>query len=791
MTFIWSPDTIESLFQHRSAEVQRWAIDRVFELYPNILCNQVLALVPSASSNISWLILRRLAELDLPITNLEPLVEVTRSDAETELKALAGAILLRSGYALLPKEIESASTTLYADIVGSTERNFDLILQAYREFSGENKSFFNDIAHICGFADLSRDLANAETKKGIDYFRQLWECNNIYLKQLSQPEEILSTLDQALAKAVPGENILWQRGLLAELEHDRARMRALREIAGERVSRWSIEERRFLLACILCLWRNEACWNHLMETASVAELWKALVMKPWRGVPGHALKDFLLSVDSEQLLHLLSGALHQEYSYASYAFGILNSLDTPGRFGLFLDVYEGKKYGDILAEEAGKALTTAGAPAIEFLMECYPSMSQGLRTLILFVLDSFPTSQVVDFCLKHFDEYMCSPAPEEFVGSLEKIASSHFLLPLLQEWKEGEAGIGRAIKLISEINNIRNEQIGTIIQDTEKRTRHPEDVIAKPISSFPLRCTTCGHTYEYELENIYVGEGDSAVIGDIIQCKGCGSIETYEIPARTHFSFTAEILRVVTAQKAQPERPLGSFATPFRLDQRVDMTVLGRKVKSTSEAYRLLKGEVEKHPQDADLQKRMGNLLKRGGKPELALPYYLAAIKLNPSDVESYHSIIAILIDQKRHREAISYLEQLVPLCREGKIEEGLRRQIFEALLYQVTIVERETSHKVELFPLAKPEDLARTKEPITLDVRSFDPDDAEGFEWLYHAFRHGKVPKGVMKPDLNIEATQPGRETRQAPAVGGKKIGRNDPCPCGSGKKYKKCCGQ
>jgi preprotein translocase subunit SecA len=24
-----------------------------------------------------------------------------------------------------------------------------------------------------------------------------------------------------------------------------------------------------------------------------------------------------------------------------------------------------------------------------------------------------------------------------------------------------------------------------------------------------------------------------------------------------------------------------------------------------------------------------------------------------------------------------------------------------------------------------------------------------------------------------------------------GKKVGRNDPCPCGSGKKYKKCCGQ
>ncbi|MEL7569873.1 MAG: SEC-C metal-binding domain-containing protein, partial [Eubacteriaceae bacterium] len=26
--------------------------------------------------------------------------------------------------------------------------------------------------------------------------------------------------------------------------------------------------------------------------------------------------------------------------------------------------------------------------------------------------------------------------------------------------------------------------------------------------------------------------------------------------------------------------------------------------------------------------------------------------------------------------------------------------------------------------------------------------------------------------------------------AVNKNKVGRNDPCPCGSGKKYKKCCG-
>ena len=30
-----------------------------------------------------------------------------------------------------------------------------------------------------------------------------------------------------------------------------------------------------------------------------------------------------------------------------------------------------------------------------------------------------------------------------------------------------------------------------------------------------------------------------------------------------------------------------------------------------------------------------------------------------------------------------------------------------------------------------------------------------------------------------------------QQQVVKGKKVGRNEPCPCGSGKKYKRCCGR
>ena len=52
-----------------------------------------------------------------------------------------------------------------------------------------------------------------------------------------------------------------------------------------------------------------------------------------------------------------------------------------------------------------------------------------------------------------------------------------------------------------------------------------------------------------------------------------------------------------------------------------------------------------------------------------------------------------------------------------------------------------------------------------------------------------------VMKREENKDLTEGGggaeTEKRSATVVKGKKIGRNDPCPCGSGKKYKNCCGQ
>ncbi len=53
-----------------------------------------------------------------------------------------------------------------------------------------------------------------------------------------------------------------------------------------------------------------------------------------------------------------------------------------------------------------------------------------------------------------------------------------------------------------------------------------------------------------------------------------------------------------------------------------------------------------------------------------------------------------------------------------------------------------------------------------------------------------GEMMTRPMQPELPPEA-QGGPDKPATYRRTGKKIGRNDPCPCGSGKKYKKCCGR
>jgi preprotein translocase subunit SecA len=60
-------------------------------------------------------------------------------------------------------------------------------------------------------------------------------------------------------------------------------------------------------------------------------------------------------------------------------------------------------------------------------------------------------------------------------------------------------------------------------------------------------------------------------------------------------------------------------------------------------------------------------------------------------------------------------------------------------------------------------------------------------------AKEHTHAPKPMQIQETHPGDTQGSQATSRQSLVANnlKKVGRNDPCPCGSGKKYKKCHGK
>jgi SWIM/SEC-C metal-binding protein len=83
---------------------------------------------------------------------------------------------------------------------------------------------------------------------------------------------------------------------------------------------------------------------------------------------------------------------------------------------------------------------------------------------------------------------------------------------------------------------------------------------------------------------------------------------------------------------------------------------------------------------------------------------------------------------------------------------------------------------------------LGTEKNPAVVNVQTKKrmKEVASTFEkngWKYTIGLEPDKPEDIA--DLEILLNRP------KPKIAEKKVGRNEPCPCGSGNKYKKCCGK
>ncbi len=153
-------------------------------------------------------------------------------------------------------------------------------------------------------------------------------------------------------------------------------------------------------------------------------------------------------------------------------------------------------------------------------------------------------------------------------------------------------------------------------------------------------------------------------------------------------------------------------------------------------------------------------------------------------------------------------LDKLIEVAK-GKLEErekALGPEIFEDLLKFVMLGTIDSYWRDHLHSL----DALREG----IGLRAYGQKDPlieykqESFKMFDVTLRNlGKDISGLLfRAQLRPEVIRPTRTTEYKPALAGQttagsgkapakpqaaKVGRNDPCPCGSGKKYKKCCGR
>jgi preprotein translocase subunit SecA len=126
----------------------------------------------------------------------------------------------------------------------------------------------------------------------------------------------------------------------------------------------------------------------------------------------------------------------------------------------------------------------------------------------------------------------------------------------------------------------------------------------------------------------------------------------------------------------------------------------------------------------------------------------------------------------REHLAALDHLRQGIHLrgYAQKNPKQEYKREAFELFETLLDSVRKEVTRVVFTVQIRSQEDVEETA----------PRDEVQNVK--YHHADYDEALEGGGEGE--------GRAVPQQPAQAGPKVGRNDPCPCGSGKKYKRCCG-
>jgi len=153
------------------------------------------------------------------------------------------------------------------------------------------------------------------------------------------------------------------------------------------------------------------------------------------------------------------------------------------------------------------------------------------------------------------------------------------------------------------------------------------------------------------------------------------------------------------------------------------------------------------------------------------------------SRMERYYVLERIDYNWRQHLSGIDELREGIGLRGYGQKDPLIeyKREAFSMFERMVETINRETAST-----MFKVLDVGGEVEEK--DMRRIEPQSFTTSHSQVQIFKQVMGPQAKPRQQAQPDA---GRPVARKPVVKAKSVGRNDPCPCGSGKKYKNCCGK
>ena len=307
-----------------------------------------------------------------------------------------------------------------------------------------------------------------------------------------------------------------------------------------------------------------------------------------------------------------------------------------------------------------------------------------------------------------------------------------------------------------------------------------KDLVAPrhPVNKHMLECGQCGRKGQYDLGFIAFSmpkheQQSNGVLGSYgMQCTGFFRCKYCNAAGDWRLSSSFSVLRTAAAMAGtigSSSENMG-FATIRLFD--------GTEHKWATDAEAHFLRRIRSEEPNAYIWDRLGNLYLSGNRPDLAMAAFERAIELDDAQVESHYSIGDLLYQIHEPTAAAHHFRMALANARAyDKSDTATLRDMLAITLRNlmtmhlndptIAFVPTKEEYGDNLDP--------RDDEQVQVQVFSLDLDVPESFYSLADLYMGTQRTASTMS------------NMRRGIAP---KFGRNDPCPCGSGKKYKKCCG-